>query len=186
MEYVFTDHGSRFSFDEGVRLIVNLDDSVKKYLSRNESAMLACLLQGAQSREKLMSSIWFDRGVVVTNASYYQLIAQLRKSFDEVGLPKDAIKTIPRFGLELAVRRETAAEHAPVVSAVPNEPLEPVLTQIETATLEALRIRDVEPYATRPIQAIDRALSKGRGGRGIFTFLRGCYRAIFQESPVRS
>lgn len=104
MNYSFVDRDGKFSFESDTRVIVNLEGAAKKYLSKNESMLLACLLDGRQAKEKLMSSVWFDRGVVVTDASYYQLVTQLRKSFEEVGLPKGAIKTIPRYGLELAVQ----------------------------------------------------------------------------------
>lgn len=102
MEYNFVETKDRFSFDAQVRLMINVGNGAKKYLSRSESILLACLLDGPQRKEQVMQRVWFDRGVVVTDASYYQLITQLRKSFVELGLPKEVIKTIPRYGIELA------------------------------------------------------------------------------------
>lgn len=119
MNYSLVDCDGKFSFESDTRVIVNLEEAAKKYLSKNESMLLACLLEGRQAKEKLMTSVWFDRGVVVTDASYYQLVTQLRKSFEEIGLPKGAIKTIPRYGLELAVQPVPAT----ISIAVPTPPL---------------------------------------------------------------
>ena len=195
MECFFTDHGGRFSFEESVRLVVNLQSSVKKYLSKNEAVMLACLLSGVQSRERLMSAIWFDRGVVVTNASYYQLIAQLRKSFEEVGLPKDAIKTIPRFGLELDVRRGAADNGASSSGDMREQvlPFEAVtapqqgasaLVQVE-AEAEVEGEVEAKDDAPSPNRSVADVLPVPSAGRGLFTFLRGCCRALMQEAGLR-
>ncbi|KVN98532.1 hypothetical protein WJ69_34315 [Burkholderia ubonensis] len=199
MEYFFTDDDSRFLFEERVRLIINLQTSVKKYLSKNESVMLACLLGGVQSRERLMSTIWFDQGVVVTNASYYQLIAQLRKSFDEIGLPKDVIKTIPRFGLELTVRRDSDGGGAAEPVMLPRDEVPEHVTPSSDdaptgavfsdagAALQQLASAPVQvpadaPVAHRPVAEVP---AVSRAGRGIFTFLRGCCRALMQEAGQR-
>jgi DNA-binding winged helix-turn-helix (wHTH) protein len=115
MKYAFVDHDGRFFFEADERVIVNLETSAKKYMSENEATLLACLIEGRRSKSKLMNAVWLDRGIVVANSSYYQLVMQLRKSFEEIGLPKHAIKTIPRYGLELAVSLlpESAIAHEP-------------------------------------------------------------------------
>jgi DNA-binding winged helix-turn-helix (wHTH) protein len=104
MKYAFVDHDGRFSFEVEDRVITNVDTSAKKFISENEATLLGCLIEGRKSKGKVMSAVWLDRGIVVADSSYYQLVMQLRKSFDQIGLPKNAIRTIPRYGLELAVR----------------------------------------------------------------------------------
>jgi DNA-binding winged helix-turn-helix (wHTH) protein len=115
MEYSFVDFEGRFSFDAETRTVINLESGAVRYLSKNEAVLLECLLSGIQTKEKLMRKVWFDRGVVVTDASYYQLATQLRKGFAEVGLPKYGIKTIPRYGLVLAVKPVSGAIGLPNV-----------------------------------------------------------------------
>jgi DNA-binding winged helix-turn-helix (wHTH) protein len=115
MEYSFVHYEGRFSFDAETRTVTNLESGAVKYLSKNEAVLLECLLSGIQTKEKLMRKVWFDRGVVVTDASYYQLATQLSKGFAEVGLPKYGIKTIPRYGLVLAVKPVSGAIGLPKV-----------------------------------------------------------------------
>ncbi|WP_156437326.1 MULTISPECIES: hypothetical protein [unclassified Burkholderia] len=94
------------AFDTQTRVLVNLVDQSLKYLSLNESLLLQQLFDGPQTKEALIECIWGARGVVVTDASYYQLVTRLRRSFEAIGLPRDLIRTIPRYGLELARQAE--------------------------------------------------------------------------------
>jgi len=89
------------AFDPSTRVIANIKNEKHKYLSKNEFALLQCLMEGPQTKENLIQHIWFEQGLVVTDASYYQLVTQLRNSFDENGLTKRLVRTIPRYGLEL-------------------------------------------------------------------------------------
>ncbi|VVE52296.1 hypothetical protein PHO31112_04774 [Pandoraea horticolens] len=88
-------------FDSTTRILANSKNGQQKYLSRNESRLLQQLLGGPQTKEALIQHIWTSVGVVVTDASYYQLVTQLRNSLDQLGLPKQLVRTIPRYGLEL-------------------------------------------------------------------------------------
>ncbi|ONC26370.1 hypothetical protein AQ914_04625 [Burkholderia pseudomallei] len=103
MEYCFESCGVLFTFDPETRIIANASEARQRYLSKNESLALASLIHGAQTKEHLMQQVWFGRGLVVTDASYYQLVAHVRKAFAAIGLPKQTLKTIPRYGLELDV-----------------------------------------------------------------------------------
>lgn len=96
----------QMAIDPNTRVIANVENQRQKYVSKNELVLLQCLIEGPQAKETLIQRIWFDLGLVVTDASYYQLVAQLRNSLAEIGLPKSLIKTIPRYGLELAGPKE--------------------------------------------------------------------------------
>ncbi|WP_175924604.1 winged helix-turn-helix domain-containing protein [Burkholderia latens] len=89
------------AFDTQTRVLVNLADQAQKYLSCHEFRLLELLADGAQAKQTLMERIWGERGIVVSDASYYQLVMRLRHSFEEVGLSRARIRTIPRYGLEL-------------------------------------------------------------------------------------
>ncbi|KVT54036.1 hypothetical protein WK55_22140 [Burkholderia ubonensis] len=99
------------AYDIQTRVLVNLADQSLKYLSRNESLLLQLLLEGPQTKEALIEHIWGARGIVVTDASYYQLVTRLRRSFEAIGLSRDRIRTIPRYGLGLV---RDATETAPI------------------------------------------------------------------------
>jgi DNA-binding winged helix-turn-helix (wHTH) protein len=88
-------------FDSTTRILANPKSGQQKYLSRNESRLLQRLWEGPQTKEALIQHIWTSVGVIVTDASYYQLVTQLRNSLDQLGLPKQLVRTIPRYGLEL-------------------------------------------------------------------------------------
>jgi cholera toxin transcriptional activator len=69
-------------------------------LNFREGILLQLLLGGRVKKQTVIEAAWGDNGVVVTEASYHQLVRSLRKKFAEIGLPVNAIKTLPRFGLE--------------------------------------------------------------------------------------
>jgi cholera toxin transcriptional activator len=58
---------------------------------------------------------------IVTEASYHQLVRSLRKKFEEIGLPPQSIRTLPRFGLEY-VREHPVVAAAPEPAAVDTPP----------------------------------------------------------------
>ncbi|WP_407973151.1 transcriptional regulator (plasmid) [Burkholderia pyrrocinia] len=89
------------AIDTQTRVLVNLADRAQKYLSCNEFQLLLLLVEGTHTKEALIERIWGGRGIVVTDASYYQLVTRLRHSFEAVGLARTRIRTIPRYGLEL-------------------------------------------------------------------------------------
>lgn len=98
------------AIDPDTRVIANAESKQQKYVSKNELVLLQCLIEGPQAKENLIQRIWFDLGLVVTDASYYQLVAQLRNSLAEIGLPKSLVRTIPRYGLELVGPKDTPVE----------------------------------------------------------------------------
>jgi DNA-binding winged helix-turn-helix (wHTH) protein len=69
-------------------------------LNFRESILLRLLLDDRVRKQAVIDAAWGDNGVVVTDASYHQLVRSLRKKFEEIGLPAQSIKTLPRFGLE--------------------------------------------------------------------------------------
>ncbi len=49
-------------------------------LSENESCLLKLLLIKTNSKREVMYEIW-EKGIIVTESSYYKLVRQLRQSF---------------------------------------------------------------------------------------------------------
>jgi DNA-binding winged helix-turn-helix (wHTH) protein len=69
-------------------------------LNFRESILLRLLVEDRVRKQAVIDAAWGDNGVIVTDASYHQLVRSLRKKFAEIGLPAQSIKTLPRFGLE--------------------------------------------------------------------------------------
>ncbi|RXZ38761.1 hypothetical protein D9O50_04485 [Oxalobacteraceae bacterium CAVE-383] len=69
-------------------------------LNFRECILLRLLLGARVRKQAVIDAAWGDNGVVVTDASYHQLVRSLRKKFEEIGLSAQSIKTLPRFGLE--------------------------------------------------------------------------------------
>ncbi|HEY4318341.1 MAG TPA: hypothetical protein VGN04_12130 [Herbaspirillum sp.] len=87
-------------------------------LNFRECILLRLLLEARVKKQTVIDAAWGDNGVVVTDASYHQLVRSLRKKFEEIGLSPQSIKTLPRFGLEYL--RETpppAAQSTPAADA---------------------------------------------------------------------
>jgi cholera toxin transcriptional activator len=77
-------------------------------LNFRESILLRMLLADRVKKQAVIDAAWGNNGVVVTEASYHQLVRSLRKKFEEIGLPAQSIKTLPRFGLEYLRERPGA------------------------------------------------------------------------------
>jgi DNA-binding winged helix-turn-helix (wHTH) protein len=77
-------------------------------LNFRESILLRLLLADRVKKQAVIDAAWGDNGVVVTEASYHQLVRSLRKKFEEIGLSAQSIKTLPRFGLEYLRERPGA------------------------------------------------------------------------------
>ena len=77
-------------------------------LNFRECILFRLLLAARVRKQAVIDAAWGDNGVVVTDASYHQLVRSLRKKFEEIGLSGQSIKTLPRFGLEYL--RESPAE----------------------------------------------------------------------------
>lgn len=80
-------------------------------LNFRECILLRLLLGERVRKQAVIDAAWGDNGVVVTDASYHQLVRSLRKKFEEIGLSGQSIKTLPRFGLEY-LRDTPAVDHA--------------------------------------------------------------------------
>lgn len=70
-------------------------------LGSNESDLLLALIAGVTDKEQLISRVWGDRGLVISDSSYYKTLHMLRAHFADVGLPRDSLKTLPRRGVVL-------------------------------------------------------------------------------------
>lgn len=68
-------------------------------LNANCNILLQALLNGVSRKEELIESVWHQRGMIVAENSYHQLIKLLRDRFSEIGLDPAQIKTIPRHGV---------------------------------------------------------------------------------------
>jgi hypothetical protein len=85
-------------------------------LNFRESILLRLLVEDRVRKQAVIDAAWGDNGVIVTDASYHQLVRSLRKKFAEIGLPAQSIKTLPRFGLEYL------REHPPGDAAIESTP----------------------------------------------------------------
>ena len=70
-------------------------------LGSNEGNMLLALIEGVTDKEALISRVWGERGLVVSDSSYYKTVHALRSKLVEVGLPRESLRTLPKRGLIL-------------------------------------------------------------------------------------
>lgn len=69
-------------------------------ISENESRLLLLLSDGElHNKNEIINKVWFERGIVVTDSSYYKLIRQLRNSLANFDIPMSTIKTLTRTGI---------------------------------------------------------------------------------------
>lgn len=80
-------------------------------LNANESELLAMILGGLVSKSDIIQQVWGDKGLIVTDNSYHQLVRAVRNRLEEFGISGGLIKTLPRQGLKFVG----------VVSVLPNE-----------------------------------------------------------------
>jgi len=80
-------------------------------LNANESELLAMILGGLVSKSTVIQQVWGDKGLVVTDNSYHQLVRAVRNRLEEFGISGKLIKTLPRQGLKFVG----------VVSVLPSE-----------------------------------------------------------------
>ncbi|EIC86593.1 transcriptional regulator [Serratia sp. M24T3] len=50
-------------------------------------------------KDTIIDEIWHQKGIVVSESSYHQLVKMLRRKFTAAGLPSSCLKTIPRYGI---------------------------------------------------------------------------------------
>lgn len=97
-------------------------------LGSNESDLLLALIAGVTDKEQLISRVWGDRGLVISDSSYYKTLHMLRAHFADTGLPRDSLKTLPRRGvvllceIRLVSAEMTEPESAPAAPAIDERP----------------------------------------------------------------
>ena len=89
-------------------------------LSSNEGHLLLALIEGATDKEDLIRRVWGDRGLIVSDSSYYKALHTLRHYLSEVGLDRSILKTLPRRGVVLLLKiekvsGETSSDDAPAL-----------------------------------------------------------------------
>ncbi|HEY4072826.1 MAG TPA: helix-turn-helix domain-containing protein [Herbaspirillum sp.] len=116
-------------------------------LNFREGILLQLLLKGRVKKQTVIEAAWGDNGVVVTEASYHQLVRSLRKKFAEIGLPANAIKTLPRFGLEYLLEKSISNSN----NSNPNPETELTPAPLDRALPEICReIPAKDPSVARP------------------------------------
>lgn len=68
-------------------------------LTANEADLLVMVLKGLATKAAVMQQLWGDKGLVVTDSSYHQLVRAVRARLEEHGISGTLIKTLPRHGL---------------------------------------------------------------------------------------
>ena len=79
-------------------------------LTSNEGHLLLALIEGVTDKEDLISRVWGDRGLIVSDSSYYKALHTLRHYFSEVGLDRSILKTLPRRGVVLLLKIERVCD----------------------------------------------------------------------------
>lgn len=92
-------------------------------LGSNESDFLLALIDGISDKELLISRVWGERGLVVSDGSYYKTLHTLRTHFSAIGLPRHAIKTLPRRGVLLLCSVTLSSQREPHDDSVQIEPV---------------------------------------------------------------
>jgi cholera toxin transcriptional activator len=90
-------------------------------LGSNESDLLLALIDGITDKEQLISRVWGDRGLVISDSSYYKTLHMLRAHFADVGLPRDSLKTLPRRGVVLLCEIRRTSGDIPDIESVPRD-----------------------------------------------------------------
>lgn len=110
---------NRVIFDSERMSLTHSDKTVR--ISESETNLLLAFYKGLFKKDDLIGWVWGRKGVVVSDASYYKLINQLRNTFDKIGLPSSSVVTRPKVGVELVLSitlmkpgasRQTPAEPA--------------------------------------------------------------------------
>lgn len=92
---------NRVIFDSERMSLTHSDKTVS--ISESETNLLLAFNKGLFKKDDLIGWVWGRKGVVVSDASYYKLINQLRNSFDKIGLASSSVVTRPKVGVELAL-----------------------------------------------------------------------------------
>ena len=97
-------------------------DEKTAQLGSNESDFLLALIDGVSDKELLISRVWGERGLVVSDGSYYKTLHTLRTHFSVIGLSRHAIKTLPRRGVLLLCTVTLSSQREPHDDSVQTEP----------------------------------------------------------------
>lgn len=93
-------------FDVNLSELVPLLESGENVLLNMPTARCLLLLLEKRgqvvSREEFLEKVWNDRGIVVSQNTFYQNISLLRKSLAKAGLSEEAVVTIRQRGFTLA------------------------------------------------------------------------------------
>ena len=82
-------------------------------LSSNEGHLLLALIEGVTDKEDLIRRVWGERGLIVSDNSYYKALHTLRHYLSEVGLDRSILKTLPRRGVVLLLKIERINDNTP-------------------------------------------------------------------------
>lgn len=144
----------RVIFDYERMTLTRAEETVT--LSESERNLLIAFYQGLFKKEELMGWVWGRKGVVVSDASYYKLINQLRNTFDKIGLSPSALVTRPKVGVELTLSMTPIA--TPASAQTPSEEAQSLATESgETPTLarqHALRAPAVKDWLCFALAAL--------------------------------
>lgn len=106
---------NRVIFDSERMSLTHSDKTVS--ISESETNLLLAFYKGLFKKDDLIGWVWGRKGVVVSDASYYKLINQLRNTFDKIGLPSSSVVTRPKVGVELVLSitpiKPTASRQTP-------------------------------------------------------------------------
>lgn len=124
------------------------------HLTPNEKKLLDIILDQRGRKDTIIDEIWYQQGMVVSEASYYQLIKMLRRKFAAAGLEASCLKTIPRYGIIFVDDSPDESEKWGEEGCLP-EPLSeirqlPSNTQVKPAHTVLNRLKSVTAFIIRP------------------------------------
>lgn len=140
-------------YNKALSCLVSAEGNI--HLTPNEKKLLDIILDQRGRKDTIIDEIWHQQGMVVSEASYYQLVKMLRKKFMVAGLEACCLKTIPRFGIvfinDSSVISEELVEKVPITE--PFNAIGPLLTEqpekkshLLLNKLNALRWLIIRPY----------------------------------------
>jgi DNA-binding winged helix-turn-helix (wHTH) protein len=81
------------SYDHDKLLLRN--PPLQTTLTSNEGHLLLALIEGVTDKEDLIRRVWGERGLIVSDSSYYKALHTLRHYLSEVGLDRSVLKRCP-------------------------------------------------------------------------------------------
>ncbi len=89
----------RFFFEVSSMKLTDSHSQHYIYLSYKEGQLLHLIFMGVNNKQDLISGLWGQHNMVVSDSSYYKIIHLLRKKLMQIGLPKETLRTQSRIGL---------------------------------------------------------------------------------------